>query len=301
MASEIIPQRSAEWHAQRKMRITGSRIGAILGLSPWQKADDVLRAMVREYHGAESEFKGNIATEHGNHHETAALLCFMRKTGLQVEQCGFFEYGDRMGASPDGLTSDGGVLELKVPYGLRKGGEFKPLAEQPHYFAQLQMEMLSTGRKHGYFAQYRAPHGDPLDHEYMPEAIQIEKVALDEAWFYSAHQTLDIFYKRLLAELDNPAHLEPLRVAIDSEEAALLLLEIDRLRQRQKEAAEAEKMALDNLVALAGGKDATVCGRKLTLVKREGAISYAKALKELAPVADLEKWRGKPSESWRLT
>lgn len=301
MASEIIPQRSAGWHAQRKMRITGSRVGAILGLSKWQTADDVLREMVREYHGAESEFKGNIATEHGQHHETAAMLCFMRKTGLQVEQCGFFEYGDRIGASPDGLTSDGGVLELKVPYGLRKGGEFKPLAEQPHYFAQLQMEMLSTGRKHGYFAQYRAPKGDPLDHEYMPEAIHIEKVALDEAWFYSAHQTLDIFYKRLLAELDNPAHLEPLRVAIDSEEAALLLLEIDRLRQRQKEAADAEKMALDNLVALAGGKDATVCGRKLTLVKREGAISYAKALKEIAPGADLEKWRGKPSESWRLT
>ncbi len=300
MGNEIIEQKSAEWHSQRKMRITGSRVGAILGLSKWQTADDVLREMVRDYHGAEREFSGNIATEHGQNHETRALLCFMRKTGLQVEQCGFFEYGDRMGASPDGLTSDGGVLELKVPYSLRNGGEFKPLAEQPHYFAQIQMEMLASGRKHGYFAQYRAPKGDPLDHEYMPEAIQIEKVALDEAWFYSAHQTLDIFYKRLLAELDNPAHLEPLRVSIESEEAALLLLEIDRLRQRQREDAEAEKMALDNLVQLAGGVNADVCGRKLTLVKREGAISYAKALKEIAPGADLEKWRGKPSESWRL-
>lgn len=301
MASEIIPQRSAEWHAQRKMRITGSRIGAILGLSPWQKADDVLRAMVREYHGAESEFKGNIATEHGQHHETAAMLCFMRKTGLQVEQCGFFEYGDRMGASPDGLTSDGGVLELKVPYGLRKGGEFKPLAEQPHYFAQLQMEMLSTGRKHGYFAQYRAPHGDPLDFDAVQESIHIERVEFDEGWLDANHHALDAFYQRLLAELDNPAHLEPLRVEVDTPDAQALLDKIDRLRQRQKEAAEAEKMALDNLVELVGGKDATVCGRKLTLVKREGAISYSKAIKELLPDADLEKWRSKPSESWRLT
>ena len=301
MGNAIIEQKSQQWHNQRKMRITGSRVGAILGLSPWQKPDDVLREMVRDYHGAEREFSGNIATEHGQNHETRALLCFMRKTGLQVEQCGFFEYGDRMGASPDGLTSDGGVLELKVPYGLRNGGEFKPLAEQPHYAAQVQMEMLATGRKHAYFAQYIAPKGDPLDFDAVKESIHIERVEFDEVWLDANHTALDAFYQRLLAELDNPAHLEPLRVDLDTPDAKALLDEIDRLRQRQKEAAEAEKMALDNLVELAGGKDATVCGRKLTLVKREGAISYSKAIKELLPDADLEKWRGKASESWRLT
>ena len=135
----IVLQRSQEWHEQRKLRLTGSRIGAILGLSPWQTPENVLRQMVREYHGAESEFKVNPATEWGNQHETRALLAFMRKTDLQVEQCGFFPYGDRMGASPDGLTSDGGTLELKVPYGLRHGGKFKSLADQPHYAAKVQM------------------------------------------------------------------------------------------------------------------------------------------------------------------
>src|SRR5690606_40540064 len=109
-------QKSQGWHEQRKGRITGSIVGAALGLSPWQKPADVIRAMVREYHGAESEFTGNIATDHGNMHEQRAMLAFMRETGLSVEKCGFFPYGDRMGASPDGLTSDGGVLELKVPY-----------------------------------------------------------------------------------------------------------------------------------------------------------------------------------------
>ncbi|HUH57159.1 MAG TPA: YqaJ viral recombinase family protein, partial [Pseudomonadales bacterium] len=114
-----VSQRSPEWFNQRKMRLTGSRIGAILGVSPWQKPDDVLRAMVREYHDYPSEFVSNPAVDHGNNNEQRALLCFMRKAGLMVEECGFFEYGDRMGASPDGLTSDGGVLELKVPFGLR--------------------------------------------------------------------------------------------------------------------------------------------------------------------------------------
>ena len=300
MADCIVEQKSAEWHSQRKMRITGSRVGAILGLSPWQKPDAVIREMVRGYHGAETEFKGNPATDHGNNNEARALLCFMRESGLSVEQCGFFAYGDRMGASPDGLTDDGGVLELKVPYGIRKGGDFKPLEAQPHYAAQIQMEMLATGRKHAYFAQYRAPMGDPLDGDYIKESMLIERVEFDEGWLDTNHGALDAFYKRLLAELGNSAHLEPLRKELEGDEVEALLREIDMLRTRQKEAAEAEKMAMANLIELAGGKDATVCGRNLTLVKREGSISYAKALKVLAPDADLEQWRGAPSESWRL-
>lgn len=294
-------QRSPEWHAQRVGRITGSRVGAILCLSPWQKPDDVLREMVREHHGAESEFSGNPATDWGNRHETQALLCFMRQTGLQVEQCGFFAYGDRMGASPDGLTSDGGVLEIKVPYGLRKGGEFKPLAEQPHYMAQVQMEMLATGRNHAYFAQYRAPHGDPLSHDYVPEQISIERVEHDAVWIDRVLPELDVFYKRLLAELDNAAHLEPLRVSIDTPEAGLLLTELDALRQRQKEDAEREKAIIATLVALACDKNALVHGRKLTKTKDGKSVAYAKALAELAPGADLSKWESVRKGGWRLT
>ena len=107
----------------------------------------------------------------------------MRETGLQVEQCGFFPYGDRMGASPDGLTSDGGVLELKVPFGLRNQQEaqFKTLIDQPHYHSQVMMEMLSAGRNHAYFAQYVAPKGDPLGFDYVPEQMSIERVELDQS------------------------------------------------------------------------------------------------------------------------
>lgn len=294
-------QRSPEWHAQRKLRLTGSRVGAILGLSPWQKPDDVLREMVREHHGAESEFVTNPAVDWGNQHETRALLCFMRETGLQVEQCGFFAYGDRMGASPDGLTSDGGVLEIKAPYSLRKGGEFKPLAEQPHYGAQVHMELLATGRKHAYFAQYRAPHGDPLSHDYVQEAMHIERVEHDEGWIDRVLPELDVFYKRLLAELDNPDHLDPLRVSIDTPEAGLLLTELDTLRQRQKEDAEREKAIIAALVALAGDKNALVHGRKLTKTKDSKTFAYAKALAELAPGADLSKWESVKKGGWRLS
>src|SRR5699024_927722 len=298
-----VTQRSPEWYEQRKMRLTGSRIGAILGLSPWQKPEDVMREMVREHHGYPSEFKGNPATDHGIFHEQRALLCFMRKTGLQVEECGFFAYGDRMGASPDGLTSDGGVLELKVPFGLRneQSAVFKTLTEQPHYAAQVQTEMLATGWKHAYFAQYVAPKGDPLSPDYVPEQLSWERVELDEKWIDSVLPKLDEFYRQLLAEIDNPEHLEPLRQSFDDEEAATILGEIDYVRGELKKLKEQETEALKKLVEHCGEKDALVHGRKLTLVKRKGSISYAKAIKELLPDADLEKWRGKETTFWRVT
>lgn len=301
MSHEMIAQRTPEWLEQRKLRITGSRVGAILGLSPWQTPDDVLRSMVREYHGAESEFEDNPAVQWGRDNETRALLAFMRKTGLQVEQCGFFEYGDRMGASPDGITSDGRPLELKVPFSCRNGAPFKPLSEQPHYYAQVQMEMFSTEQESAYFAQYRAPNGDPLSVEYVEEDIDVELVAYDKKWWDWAHPKIDAFYRRLLAELDNPEHLEPLRININTPQAEALLEEIDKLRARQKADEAREKDLMADLVAMAGGKNALVLGRKLTRVKAKGRISYAKAIKDLLPDADLEPYRGKESESWRLT
>lgn len=291
-------QRTQEWHDQRKLRITGSRVGAILGLSPWQNRDDVLRAMVREYHGAESEFKGNPATDHGNANEQRAVLAFMRETGLNVEKCGFFPYGDSMGASPDGLTDDGGVLEIKVPFGLRNGGEFKPLAEQQHYAAQVQMEMLSSGRKHAYFAQYIAPKGDPLSPDCVQEQINVERVELDETWLDSNLDAISHFYDLLLSELDNPEHLEPLRVIIDAQE---VIDEIDMLRARQKADGAREKELLSVLIKQADGKNALVNGRKLTLSKDSKSVAYAEAIAELAPDADLSKWTSVKRGSWRLT
>ena len=160
--------------------------------------------------------------------------------------------------------------------------------------------MLATGRKHAYFAQYRAPHGDPLAHDYLPEAMEIERVEFDPAWIDSVLPDLDLFYKRLLAELDNEDHLEPLRVTIDTPEAGLLLGELDVLRQRQKDDAEREKSIIAELVAKAGDKNALVHGRKLTKTKDGKTVAYAKALAELAPGADLSKWESVRKGGWRL-
>lgn len=290
-------QRTDEWFAKRVGRVTGSRAGAILGLSPWQTADDVLRAMVREYHGAPSEFEGNPATAHGNANERRAMLAFMRESGLYVDDCGFFAYEDYLGASPDGLTDDGGVLELKVPLSCRNGAPFKPLSEQPHYEIQVQLEILCSGRSHGWFAQYRAPKGDPFAPGYVEEAIQIERVEprvlpLDE---------LRAFHNRYLNELDNSDHLAPLRISLDSDKALHIVNRIGEVSDAIANFEQEKKDLLAKLVQMADEKDAIIHGHKLTKTKDSQSVAYSKAIKDLLPDADLSKYTTTKAGYWRLS
>lgn len=284
-------QRTPEWFAARAGRVTGSNVGAILGLDPHKTRADVLRRMVRDALGAEPEFTGNIATMHGQAHEDGAIFDFRLETGLDVQEVGFIPYEDWLGASPDGLTSDGGVLEAKVPFGKRNDQDagFKPLSDQPHYHAQVRIEMLCAGRDFAWFWQWSA-HGHRL-----------ERVEQDAAWLADNLPRLRQFHAEYLSALADPAeHLAPRRIVIDTPAASKLLREWDDMTEAEERAKERKAAIMDELVLMAGNGNAEVCGRKLTRVDRAGSISYAKALAELAPGANLEKWRGKPSSSWRL-
>ena len=296
-------QRTAEWFEKRKGRVTGSSVGAILCLCPWRKPEDVLRAMVRDHHGAESEFQGNPATDYGTRMEIHAKLHFEKVTGLVVDPVGFVTYSDWLGASPDGLIGDTAVLEIKCPFKFRKEPNpvFVSLLEQPHYYAQVQIEMLVTGRNTAYFVQYAPAYGDVFDADYREEKAHIVTVSRDEEWLDENLPKLKAFHDIYLSELDNPAHLEPLRVELNDDESLKILDQIGDLYDAIHNATEARKAAIDRLIDMAGGNDALIHGRKLTKVERKGSLQYAKLLKDHPIDVDLEGYRGKGSVSWRLS
>jgi putative phage-type endonuclease len=283
----------AELSLERKGRITGSAVGAILGMSPWMSPDDVMRRMVRDWHNAEPEFTGNQATAYGQFHEAGAIVDFEMATGKKVKPSQFYKYGDWLGATPDGEIGEDGLIEVKCPYSLRNTDgdpKFKSIHDQPHYYAQLQIEMLCAGKKHVEFFQW------------SPKGSELDNIDFDQIWLEQHMPALMKFYERYLVERDNPGkYLDPLRVEIETRHAKRLIDEYffiageaDRLDERKKE-------ILAEIVDLSKGHDATICGHKLTKVVREGAVSYAKAIKELLPNANLEPYRGKPSEFWKLT
>jgi len=287
-------QRSDAWYSARKGRLTGSLAGAALGVSPNMKRADLMRMMVREAVGAPretSDFVENTIMAHGRFHESGALFDYEIETGNKVQECGFFPFEDWSGASPDGLIGDDGLLEAKVPWGKRKdeAPEFKSLEEQPHYYAQCQMELLATGCTWGHFWQSNS-HGHKL-----------EKFEVDQAWLDENLPKLRQFYAEYLDAVKEPEdYLAPRRVEIDTPEAAKMVREWDELAEQIERLAERKKDLLSEMVALSGGKNALIGNRKLTLTSKNGAISYAKCVKELLPDMDLEKWRGKSQEFWGL-
>lgn len=187
-------QRSKEWFDARKGRVTASAVGSILGLSPFAKQEDVLRRMVREYHGAPSEFTGNAATEWGTANEPWAISQYESTSGTTVAKCGFYTYEDWLGASPDGLIDDKGIIEVKCPYGLRNADspEFKSINKQFHYYAQIQVQLLVTGRDWCHFYQW-APKGEML-----------ETVPKDDRFIADGLKALKQFHVLYLVERDKP-------------------------------------------------------------------------------------------------
>lgn len=284
-------QRSPEWFEARKNRITASNVGAILGNNPYRTRHDAMRDMVREYHGAPREFTGNAATEWGTHNEDGALFDYKMKTTHEVEQVGLITREDWAGASPDGLVGNKGGVEIKCPYGIRIAPcpvPFKPLADQPHYYDQVQFTLWVTKREWWHFFQWTI------------NETKLETVEVDTDWQNENLPRLRQFYAEYLTERDNPEHLAPRRPSLDTPEAHGMVAEWDALTEQLAALTERKKDLLDSMVSLAGGKDTMFAGRKLTCVEREGAVSYARVVKEHLPDLDLSGYKGKASRFWRL-
>jgi len=193
-----VKQLSAEWFAQRLGKITGSRVGAILGLNPYAKPESVLRDMVREYHGADPEFTGNADTERGQRHEKDAVEVLEIEEGVLIIEAPFVVHPtyDWLGASPDGYGSDGGLIECKCPRTI------KSLDQVPHYVAQMQLQMHCTDTPHCWFVQWTA------------DGSQIDKVMRDPHWIDDNLEALWAFHALYLETIASEAlskpHLEPL-------------------------------------------------------------------------------------------
>lgn len=152
-------QRSEQWHKERVARFTGSQISKLLSPKGLGKTGEAYIFEV-VYNSLFSDLEENINTydmQRGTELEPLAfekLREILGKRFISIENCGFFKYKDIGGASPDGLTSDDGIIEIKCP---KAKTFFNVVANNyidPTYYDQMQKEMLSTGRSKGYYFNY---------------------------------------------------------------------------------------------------------------------------------------------------
>lgn len=263
---------------KRAGRVTASIVGGILGVAPYMTRKEAMKTML-----GINEFKGNVATEYGNFHESGAMFDFELETGLSVDQTalGFVihpEY-DWLGATPDGLCSDGALLEIKCPYGLRDSIKpvFKSIKEQPHYYAQVQIQLFVTGKEKCHFYQW------------SPSGTKLETVKADKEWLEWNLPEIFAFYHEYLEQKDRDI-------------GGALVAEYDELKQRMNDDEARCKEIMSELVEMTGGKGGRIHGERfLTKIERKGSISYAKVVKDLLPPdTDLTPYTGKPSEYWTL-
>jgi len=273
-------QQSDEWFKARKNRITGSVAGAALGFSPWLKKSDLMKQMVLERFGHEQEFKTNPALEYGKQNEATAIECFKLETGLDVEECGFFPHENWLGASPDGLTSDGGVLEVKCPFGLRNdtSPQFKTAEEQPQYYAQMQIEMTCSGRDKCHFYQWNA------------YAQRHEVVNLDPIWLEENTPKLYEFW----LDVQHEPEWKYIHGGTQAREYELALKAFEEAKDRLQEAKDA-------IIDLAGPEGGHVGDFKISKVTRKGSVDYKKIVEQELPDFDTSAFKKKDSEYWKVS
>lgn len=273
-------QQSKEWFEARKSRITGSVAGAALGLSPWLKPKDLLKQMVLERCGYEIPFETNPALEYGKTNEANALEIFKLETGLQVEECGFFPLEDWLGASPDGLTSDGGLIEIKCPFGLRNDTDpkFKLAGDQPQYYAQMQIEMICASKTFCHFYQWNA------------YSSSHEVVNYDPLWIVENLPLLREFWELAQSEPEWK-YTHGGRVAHEYELAL-------KAHESAKDKLDECKQAL---IDFAGEEGGHVGQFKVSKVIGKGSVNYSKIIKEKLPDFDVEPYRGKDSIYFKVS
>jgi len=153
------PQRSKEWYQARENKITAS-IGATFLFKDDKTCDPYIAEFniqkfikdpssccnpyadrdqyIHEKVTGISSFQGNVATYWGQKYEPIATQLYSMRTGKEVLEFGLIphKYIDWLAASPDGITPEGRMLEIKCPY-RRKITGIPPF----YYWIQVQLQL----------------------------------------------------------------------------------------------------------------------------------------------------------------
>ena len=105
-------QKSPEWYAMRLTMLSASDWGTILGENHYSNPNEVLLKKC-----GEDNFVTNDAMMWGNKYEDVAIAIYEYRNHKKVYEFGCIRHPsiDFLGASPDGITSEGVMLEIKCP------------------------------------------------------------------------------------------------------------------------------------------------------------------------------------------
>lgn len=290
------PQTALELSADRKGRITASAVGAILGLSKFATADDVLRRMVREHFDEEKEFVGNIATRWGHDNEPQAIADSEQFCGKIIAHdfvsCEID--GVLCGASPDGVTELDELVEIKCPYSLREQSVIAAdfLESHPEYYAQMQWQMICADKQSCLFVVWTT------------QGIDFVRVERESDWLDKNMPRIkafyDLFQQTIADEKLYAPHLQSNKKEYAERDDDLFVfaaLAYQNAIAEQKAAEERVEEARKKLLEICT-ENTKGAGVTVYQSERKGAVDYKK-IPQLDGV-DLEQYRKKSTMVWTV-
>lgn len=183
---EPILQRSPEWYAKRLGKFTSSRINDLMGVKGLGKTGETyafeLAVEIVEGKNDEDAFM-SYDMKMGVENEPYAFEQFKQNKSvdfLEVYPCDFYELNSNTGGSPDGIVSDGSVLEIKCP---KPNKLFRLVVDgiiDQVYEDQMQHQMWVTGLDQAYFFNYCIYNGEPKWHEIIVHRDESRRMLMRE-------------------------------------------------------------------------------------------------------------------------
>jgi putative phage-type endonuclease len=132
-----------DWLKKRRTGISGTDVSAIIGINPWASALDVWL----DKRGQAEPKPETMAMRMGNLLEPVVAQLYAEETGAHLVEPGFLRHADRDWhiGTPDRLTEEGILLEIKTARSDREWGE--PGTDQipRHYLTQVAWYQSLTG------------------------------------------------------------------------------------------------------------------------------------------------------------
>ena len=164
-------QRSPEWHAQRDNAITASDIPTVLGENAYKKPWNLLLDKCN----AGTPFFGNSATFWGQHYEDIAIEKYSELYNKEVLSFGLLMHSGYswLGGSPDGITKDGILLEVKCPIKRKI-----VMGEVPHhYLSQVLLNLEICDLELAHFIEFIPGNSDS---NFEMNVVEVHR---DREWF----------------------------------------------------------------------------------------------------------------------
>lgn len=194
-------QGTPEWHAARLGKVTASRLADVL--AKVKSGEAAARANYRaelvaeRLTGKHADGFVNAAMKWGTEAEPLARAAYEAEFGLLVQEVGLIDHPSipMTGASPDGLVSIDGLIEIKCPETKAHINTLLRKAAPEQYIPQMQWQMACTGRAWVDFVSF-----DPR----MPADLQmcVVRVLRDDALIATYEAEVRAFLDEVASTVD---------------------------------------------------------------------------------------------------